>query len=119
MDDAEAVESLQSLVVLDLMQEVVLDPSRYRFRHAITRDIAYGLLLFSQKAELHRSVAIALERAHADDVDSVATTLAYHWRNSLSTRSRRASTSTRRSTTWAGRAERRCATSPTVRRLAS
>ncbi|HWL48485.1 MAG TPA: AAA family ATPase [Acidimicrobiia bacterium] len=84
---AEAVESLQSLVVLDLMQEVALDRSRYRFRHAITRDIAYGLLLFSQRAELHRSVAISMERAHVDDVDSVATTLAYHWRNSLSVES--------------------------------
>ncbi len=87
MDAAEAVESLQGLATLDLMQEVVLDRSRYRFRHAITRDIAYGLLLFSQKAELHRSVAISLERAHTDDVDSVATTLAYHWRNSLSAES--------------------------------
>ena len=85
MDAAEAVESLQSLAVLDLMQEVVLDRSRYRFRHAITRDIAYGLLLFSQKTGLHRAVAISLEAEHADDLDAVATTLAYHWRNSLST----------------------------------
>ena len=87
MDAAEAVESLQSLVVLDLMQEVVHDRSRYRFRHAITRDIAYGLLLFSQKTGLHRAVAISLEAAHADDLDAVATTLAYHWRNSLSAES--------------------------------
>jgi class 3 adenylate cyclase/tetratricopeptide (TPR) repeat protein len=87
MDAAEAVESLHSLVVLDLMQEVVFDRSHYRFRHAITRDIAYGLLLFSQKSELHRAVAISLEEAHADDLDAVATTLAYHWRNSLSAES--------------------------------
>ncbi len=87
MDAAEAVESLQSLAVLDLMQEVVHDRSRYRFRHAITRDIAYGLLLHSQKTGLHRAVAISLEAAHADDLDAVATTLAYHWRNSLSAES--------------------------------
>jgi tetratricopeptide (TPR) repeat protein len=87
MDGAEAVESLQSLAVLDLMQEVVHDRSRYRFRHAITRDIAYGLLLYSQKTGLHRAVAISLEAAHADDLDAVATTLAHHWRNSLSAES--------------------------------
>ena len=87
MDAAEAVESLQGLATLDLMQEVVLDRSRYRFRHAITRDIAYGLLLFSQKTGLHRAVATSLEAAHTDDLDAVATTLAYHWRNSLSAES--------------------------------
>ncbi len=87
MNTEEAIESLRTLVVLDLVQEVVLDRSRYRFRHAITRDIAYGLLLFSQKSELHRAVAESLERAHADDLDSVSTTLAYHWRNSLNAES--------------------------------
>jgi class 3 adenylate cyclase/tetratricopeptide (TPR) repeat protein len=87
LDVAEAIESLRSLVVLDLVYEATLDRSRYRFRHAITRDIAYGLLLFSQKSELHRAVAASLERAHADDLDPVATTLAYHWRNSLSAES--------------------------------
>ena len=87
LDVAEAIESLQTLEVLDLVHEVTRDRSRYRFRHAITRDIAYGLLLFSQKSELHRAVAASLERAHADDLDAVATTLAYHWRNSLSSES--------------------------------
>jgi tetratricopeptide (TPR) repeat protein len=84
MDAAEATESLRTLVVLDLVQEVMLDRSRYRFRHAITRDIAYGLLLFAQRSGLHRAVAVSLEIEHADDLDTVATTLAYHWRNSLS-----------------------------------
>jgi tetratricopeptide (TPR) repeat protein len=84
MDVAQATESLRTLVVLDLVQEVMLDRSRYRFRHAITRDIAYGLLLFAQRAELHRALAVSLEAEHANDLDAVATTLAYHWRNSLS-----------------------------------
>ena len=66
LDHSEAIESLQTLVVLDLVHEVTLDRSRYRFRHAITRDIAYGLLLFSQKSELHRAVAASLERSHVD-----------------------------------------------------
>ncbi|HEX5695876.1 MAG TPA: AAA family ATPase, partial [Acidimicrobiia bacterium] len=83
LDTAQATESLRSLVGLDLVQEVLLDRSRYRFRHAITRDIAYGLLLSSQKSELHRAVAVSLETEHGDDLDAVATTLAHHWRNSL------------------------------------
>ena len=94
------------------------DP-RYRFRHAITRDIAYGLLLFSQKSELHRSVALSLERAHADDLDAVATTLAYHWRNSLSAESESGRRRQGDRLLWVGQAEPRCATSPTVRQSAS
>jgi tetratricopeptide (TPR) repeat protein len=65
----------------------MFDRSRYRFRHAITRDIAYGLLLFSQKSELHRAVAVLLETEHRDDLDAVAPALAYHWRNSLNVES--------------------------------
>jgi tetratricopeptide (TPR) repeat protein len=70
-----------------LIQPVLLDEGRYRFRHAITRDIAYGLLLFSQRHELHRAVARWMETEYADDPDSILAPLAYHYRNSLSSES--------------------------------
>lgn len=81
----EVDETLQGLVPLDLIQPVPGSVGRYRFRHAITRDIAYGLLLYSQRHQLHGAVAYWMEVSHADDPESVLAPLAYHCRNSLST----------------------------------
>lgn len=80
----QAEESLLGLVPIDLVQPVSETAGRYRFRHAITRDIAYGLLLYSQRHELHRAVARWMEAKYAEDPDSVLAPLAYHYRNSLS-----------------------------------
>ncbi|HXV72761.1 MAG TPA: AAA family ATPase [Acidimicrobiia bacterium] len=77
-------DTLETLVPLDLIQPVVASEGHYRFRHAITRDIAYGLLLYSQRHQLHASAARWMESWHADDPDSVLAPLAYHSRNSLS-----------------------------------
>jgi class 3 adenylate cyclase/tetratricopeptide (TPR) repeat protein len=77
-------DSLQALVPLDLIQPVPGSDGHYRFRHAITRDIAYGLLLYAQRHQLHASVARWIESWHADDPDVVLAPLAYHSRNSLS-----------------------------------
>jgi class 3 adenylate cyclase/tetratricopeptide (TPR) repeat protein len=75
-------QTLEGLIPLDLIQEV--GDERYRFRHAITRDIAYGLLLYSQRHQLHAAVARWMEAIHAEDPDSIIAPLAYHCRNSLS-----------------------------------
>ncbi|HEY5889749.1 MAG TPA: AAA family ATPase [Acidimicrobiia bacterium] len=75
---------LLALVPLDLIEPIDSDAGRYRFRHAITRDIAYGMLLFSQRHELHRAVARAMEDEFVEDLDSVLAPLAHHSRNSLS-----------------------------------
>ena len=80
----QADDALRGLVPIDLIQQVADAPGRYRFRHAITRDIAYGLLLYSQRHELHRSVARWMETEHDNDPDAVLAPLAYHYRNSLS-----------------------------------
>ena len=77
-------ETLEGLVPLDLIQPVVGTGDRYRFRHAITRDIAYGLLLYSQRHQLHGAVARWMETRYADDPEQVLAALAYHSRNSLS-----------------------------------
>jgi tetratricopeptide (TPR) repeat protein len=81
---SQVEDNLQAVVPLDLILPVVGDEGRYRFRHAITRDIAYGLLLYSQRHELHAAVARWMEAQHADDPDAVLAPLAYHSRNSLS-----------------------------------
>lgn len=84
ISSAQVEDNLRGLVPLDLIQEVAGSEGRYRFRHAITRDIAYGLLLYSQRHQLHAAVARWMEETHADDPDSVLAPLAYHCRNSLS-----------------------------------
>ena len=55
-------------------------PGHFRFKHAITRDVAYGLLPFGLRRDLHRSLAEHLQRqeAHAAAPQSQAL-LAHHW----------------------------------------
>ncbi len=84
ISSAQVADNLQALVPLDLIQPVAGTEKVYRFRHAITRDIAYGLLLYSQRHQLHAAVARWMEATHGDDLDSVLAPLAYHCRNSLS-----------------------------------
>ena len=79
---------------------------RYRFRHAITRDIAYGLLLYSQRHRACTGPWLGGWRTrYADDPDPVLAALAYHYRNSLSPSS--AAKSVDRALDYLGRAGRR------------
>jgi class 3 adenylate cyclase len=52
----------------------------YLFKHAITHDVVYNLLLFDQRQELHRNVAEWYERAHAEELAPFYPLLAHHWR---------------------------------------
>jgi len=52
----------------------------YLFKHAITHDVVYNLLLFDQRQELHRNVAEWYERAHAEEMAPFYPLLAHHWR---------------------------------------
>lgn len=47
----------------------------WRYRHEITREVAYELLLFSQRRQLHEGVARALEESPAPSM----VRLAFHW----------------------------------------
>jgi class 3 adenylate cyclase/tetratricopeptide (TPR) repeat protein len=70
---------LQALVAHELLQA---DGSgRYRFKHAITRDVAYGLLPFAQRRDLHRVVAEQLQQQAGDADPQRAALLAHHWSN--------------------------------------
>jgi predicted ATPase/class 3 adenylate cyclase len=51
----------------------------FAFRHALTREVAYNRMLYSQRRELHRSLALWYEQHHADNLEPVLTTLAHHW----------------------------------------
>ena len=51
----------------------------YIFKHAITQDVAYNLMLFSQRRQLHQSVAEWIEKSNESNIESYFPLLAYHW----------------------------------------
>ncbi len=52
--------------------------SAYSFRHGMTREVAYGSLVYSQRRQLHRAAATWLED-HSENPDALDALLAYHW----------------------------------------
>ena len=52
----------------------------YRFKSNLTREVAYGLMLFSQRRDLHRKFAQWLEANADNERAEVVIQLAYHWR---------------------------------------
>jgi len=51
----------------------------YLFKHVVTQEVAYSLLLYAQRRQLHRAIAEWYEQAQADDLPAVYPLLAYHW----------------------------------------
>jgi predicted ATPase/class 3 adenylate cyclase len=51
----------------------------YLFKHVVTQEVAYGLLLSAQRRQLHRAVAVWYEQTQAEDLPALYPLLAYHW----------------------------------------
>ncbi len=51
----------------------------YMFKHVITQQAAYNLLLYAQRHQLHQAVAEWYERVFAKDLSQVYPLLAHHW----------------------------------------
>jgi tetratricopeptide (TPR) repeat protein len=80
-DKTSLTSYLSSLARLDITQLETPEPDlKYIFKHIITQEVAYNMMLFSQRRELHRSVAGWYEQTHDDDVSPFYSLLAYHWR---------------------------------------
>ncbi len=63
-----------------LLRRLDEDPrDRYAFTHALVRDAIYGELLRGRRVRYHHKIAVALEKAHAGDLDTYASELAYHY----------------------------------------
>ena len=75
IDDLET--QLAELVRLDLVAESA--PGSYDFKHALTRETAYDLLLFDQRERIHRRVAEHLESLPDEPGEPLDALLAYHW----------------------------------------
>lgn len=73
-------DQLESLSRLDFTTRQAPEPElAYGFKHVITQDVAYSLLLFAQRRELHRHIAEWYERCNAEDLSPYYALLAYHW----------------------------------------
>jgi len=79
-DKPQLPEQLSSMIRLDLMLADSGEPDlTYLFKHVITQEAAYNLMLFSQRRELHAAVARWHERRFADDLSPFYAVLAHHW----------------------------------------
>ncbi len=72
-------EALQRLVASGLVQLHGPNSSRFRFKHALIRDVAYGIIVRDRRRILHAKVAEALETEFAQDASSYPQVLAQHW----------------------------------------
>jgi tetratricopeptide (TPR) repeat protein len=80
MDRLRLAEYLDRLQNLDVTPLATPPPDlSYMFKHIITQEVAYNLLLFSQRRQLHQAVAEWHERAFAHDLSPFYPLLAHHW----------------------------------------
>jgi tetratricopeptide (TPR) repeat protein/class 3 adenylate cyclase len=72
--------AMERLKASGLVQQVgVLPEPTYRFKHALTQEVAYDSLLEHQRATLHRAVGQAMEKRHAMHLDEHVERLAQHF----------------------------------------
>lgn len=72
--------ALDRLKMSGLVQQVRVVPEpTYRFKHALTEEVAYESLLEHQRTVLHESVGRAIERRYEDQLDEQVERLAHHF----------------------------------------
>jgi class 3 adenylate cyclase/tetratricopeptide (TPR) repeat protein len=80
-DKPKLPEYLTHLHSLDITPLETPEPDlSYIFKHIITQEVTYNLLLFAQRRELHRVVAEWFEHSRAEDMSSYYPLLVHHWR---------------------------------------
>jgi class 3 adenylate cyclase/tetratricopeptide (TPR) repeat protein len=86
VDDAPLKAQLATLALLDLTPLEVPEPElSYRFKHIITRDVAYSTLLFAQRRQLHGTVAAWYEQTFQANLVSLYPLLVYHYHHAGAT----------------------------------
>ena len=79
-DRSDLLGFLDSLDRLDITPRELPEPElSYAFKHVITQEVAYNLMLFAQRSQLHRAVAEWYERTYGDDLSPYYSVLAHHW----------------------------------------
>ncbi len=75
-------DAVDALIAADLVLEAAPGErreGRYRFKHAVTQEVAYNTLLVRRRVELHRRVAAAFETVLADQIRDFYPALAHHY----------------------------------------
>ena len=76
-------EHLETLKRMALIYESRFFPElAYRFKHAVTQDVAYQGLLGQRRQELHGAIGQAIEAAYVDNLDEQIAILAHHYAHS-------------------------------------
>ncbi len=84
-DDTNRLEDdLDVLARLDLTPVEATEPElTYIFKHVITQQVAYNLMLFAQRQALHRAVGEWYERTFSQELAPYYALLSYHWSNAV------------------------------------
>lgn len=80
----EYVEKLADLSLI--LPEMYVPELTYIFKHAVTQEVVYNLMLLAQRRQLHQAVAEWIEENYQLDSGANITQLAYHWSHSLDER---------------------------------
>ena len=79
-DKPALTDYMESLTKLSLtLVESEAPDLAYIFKHAVTQEVAYNLMLFSQRRQLHQAIAQWIEQSHEDNLESYYALLAHHW----------------------------------------
>jgi predicted ATPase/class 3 adenylate cyclase len=79
-DIPHLMQDLNVLSKVDLTPLESPDPDlRYMFKHIITQEVSYNLMLFEQRRQLHQAIGEWFEKNHQEDVANYYPVLAYHW----------------------------------------
>ncbi len=79
-DDAHLLRSLETLKALGLIQQIRVRPeATYKFKHALTQEVAYESLLQHQRKALHGLVGKTIEELHPDRLEEYWEVLAHHF----------------------------------------
>ena len=76
---SHVMETLDEAVDARLVTETKSGPGRYRFAHALVREVVYAGLRVTQRARLHHLVGEAIERQAQPDLDVRLPELAHHF----------------------------------------
>jgi class 3 adenylate cyclase/tetratricopeptide (TPR) repeat protein len=71
---------LTTLSQQDLISQETPEPDlTYSFKHILTQEITYNLLLYSQRRQLHHAIAEWIEKTYNDNLSPYYSQLVHHW----------------------------------------
>jgi class 3 adenylate cyclase/tetratricopeptide (TPR) repeat protein len=85
-DKPALFDCLETLTRLSLtLVESEAPDLAYVFKHALTQEVAYNLMLFSQRRQLHQAVAEWIEKNYERNLEAYYALLAHHWSQAAET----------------------------------